>query len=75
MEMKKWSELSSRQRMAVGAVGAVELALAGAAYADLIRRPADEVNGSKGAWAAIIAVNVVGPIAYFVRGRKARGAL
>ena len=71
MAKKKWSDLTSGQRKAMIALGTVEVALASAAYIDLIRRPADEVDGSKGKWAAIIAINIVGPIAYFTRGRKA----
>ncbi len=71
MAKKKWSDLTSGQRKAMIALGTVEVALASAAYVDLIRRPADQVNGSKGTWAAIIAINIVGPIAYFTRGRKA----
>ena len=71
MATKKWSELTSGQRKAMIALGTVEVVLASAAYIDLIRRPADEVDGSKGKWAAIIAINIVGPIAYFTRGRKA----
>ena len=31
---------------------------------------AEEVVGSKGKWAAIIAINFVGPLAYFARGRR-----
>ena len=37
-------------------------------WADLALRPAAEVNGGKGKWAAIIAVNFVGPVLYFRRG-------
>jgi hypothetical protein len=50
--------------------GVVQLSLATAAWVDLARRPAEQVNGSKGKWAAIIAINWIGPIAYFTRGRK-----
>jgi hypothetical protein len=71
MAKKKWSDLTSGQRKAMIALGTVEVALASAAYIDLMRRPADQVNGSKGKWAAIIAINLVGPIAYFTRGRTA----
>ena len=40
------------------------------AWVDLARRPAKQVNGPKGMWAAIIAVSWVGPVAYFVKGRR-----
>jgi hypothetical protein len=70
MAQKKWADLTSGQRKAVIVAGAVQLSLATAAWVDLARRPAEQVNGSKGKWAAIIAINWIGPIAYFTRGRK-----
>jgi hypothetical protein len=70
MAKKKWADLTSGQRKAVVALGVVEVALATAAYVDLLRRPADQINGSKGKWAAVILINFVGPISYFARGRK-----
>ena len=48
----------------------VQLSLAATAWADLARRPADEVNGSKATWAAVIAINFVGPVLYFTKGRR-----
>jgi hypothetical protein len=54
---------------------AIEGALKAAALADLARRPATEVNGSKTLWAlAITLINAAGmvPIAYFVYGRRPR---
>jgi hypothetical protein len=70
---KKWSDLTSGQQAAVIATGAVQLSLAAAAWIDLARRPAEEIEGSKAKWAALIAINWVGPIAYFARGRKGLG--
>ena len=66
---KSWSDMSPTQRRAAGVLGAAQVALAVAAWTDLARRPAAQVRGPKIAWAAIIAVNFVGPIAYFARGR------
>jgi hypothetical protein len=51
-------------------LASVQLSLAITAWTDLARRPAEEVNGSRKAWAAVIAVNFVGPVLYFWRGRK-----
>ena len=70
MAQKKWSDLTSGQRKSVVVMGVVQLSLATAAWVDLARRPAEQVNGSKGKWAAIIAINWIGPIVYFARGRK-----
>lgn len=72
MARKKWNELSPRTRRLVVAGAVVEGALKVAALVDLARRPADQVRGSKPAWAvAIVLVNSLGavPIAYFARGR------
>jgi hypothetical protein len=44
--------------------------LAAAAWTDLARRPAAQVNGPKALWAGVISVNFVGPVAYFLRGRR-----
>ncbi|WP_374971014.1 PLDc N-terminal domain-containing protein [Terrabacter sp. BE26] len=67
---KKWSDLTPAQRAAVLVAGSVQLSLAATAWVDLARRPAAQVQGSKAKWAAIIAINFIGPIAYFTRGRK-----
>lgn len=65
-----WSEMSAGRKAAVLVTGAVQMVLAATAWRDLAKRPAGQVRGPKGLWAAIIAVNWVGPIAYFIRGRQ-----
>jgi hypothetical protein len=70
MAPKKWSDLSPGQRIAVLVVGAAQLALATSAWTDLARRPAAQVNGRKGVWAAVIAINWIGPLSYFRWGRR-----
>jgi len=62
--------LTEGQQTATLVVGSVQLALAATAWVDLARRPEKLVNGPKGVWAAIIAVEFAGPIAYFVWGRR-----
>ena len=70
MAIKQWSELTVRQQTVVLVLGSVQLSLAATAWADLARRPAREVNGRKGVWAAVIAVNWIGPLAWFRWGRR-----
>jgi hypothetical protein len=70
MARKKWADLSKGQQTAMLVAGSIQLSLAATAYADLVTRDPEELNGSKGKWAAIIAINFVGPIAYFARGRR-----
>jgi hypothetical protein len=48
----------------------LQLLLAAAALLDLRRRPSDQVRGSKKLWAAAAFVNFVGPLAYFMFGRR-----
>ena len=70
MARKRWSDLSDRDKTAVLVLASVQLSLAATAWVDLARRPADLVRGPKPAWALGIAVNFVGPIAYFTLGRR-----
>ena len=65
MGARRWADLTEKQRAALVVASSVQLALAVAAWTDLARRPAWEVTGSKGRWAVVIAVNFIGPIAYF----------
>jgi hypothetical protein len=67
---KRWSDLSPQQRAAVVGAGMVQLALQVAALKDLRRRRPDQVNGSKAMWVALSFVNVLGPLAYLVFGRR-----
>ncbi|MFF0990845.1 hypothetical protein [Kocuria nitroreducens] len=64
----RWQDLTPGQRSALLTLASVQVALAATAWADLALRPAEEVDGSKGKWAAIIAVNFVGPVLYVRRG-------
>ena len=65
----KWREMSGRRRVMVVLVGAAQVALTAAAYRDLVKRPAEQVNGPKSAWAVALLVNWVGPLTYFAKGR------
>ncbi len=70
MAKKKWSDLSDGEKTAILVAASIQLSLAATAWVDLARRPAEQVRGSKGAWALAIAVNFVGPISYFAFGRR-----
>jgi hypothetical protein len=70
MAGRRWADLSSGQRAGVVALGTVQVSLAAAAWTDLARRPARKVNGPKPVWALVIAINFVGPLAYFRFGRR-----
>ncbi|MBE0009955.1 MULTISPECIES: PLD nuclease N-terminal domain-containing protein [unclassified Arthrobacter] len=67
---RKWSDLSDRQKAMTLVMGSIQLSLAATAWTDLAKRPPEQVNGPKLAWTAIIAINFVGPVLYFVIGRR-----
>jgi len=67
---KTWAELTRTQRRLVAAGAVAQIALQVAALWDLRRRPADELRGRKAWWTAASFVNIIGPLAYFVVGRR-----
>jgi hypothetical protein len=69
-EKKKWSELSPRARAAIVVGAIVELILTTLALRDLRRRPATSVRGPKPLWLPVFFVQPVGPILYFLVGRR-----
>jgi hypothetical protein len=67
---KKWSDLTPGQRAGAVAMMVVQVSLLIAALVDIRRRPAEQINGSKRLWVGVAFINFIGPIAYFVFGRK-----
>ena len=67
---RRWSELRplTRALITVGAV--LQIGLLAAAQADIRRRSPDQLNGPRWVWATVSFINFVGPIAYFVFGRR-----
>ena len=66
----RWDSLSTPAKVAVMAATAVQVSLAVSAWTDLAQRPPELVNGSKKKWAAVIAINFLGPVLYYGRGRR-----
>lgn len=67
---KRWSDMSPGQKAATIAGSVIQITLLAAALWDISQRPAAGIKGSKKAWTAASFVNFIGPIAYFVFGRK-----
>jgi hypothetical protein len=66
----RWSDLSDTQRKLLVAAAACEASLKIAALIDIQRRPASQIRGPKALWRAAMVVNLLGPLSYFVVGRK-----
>lgn len=67
---RNWSDLNPRTRKLIIAAGAIELSAKVAALIDIKRRPATRIRGPKQFWTAAMAVNGIGPLAYFTVGRR-----
>ena len=74
-QKKKWEDLSASQRAAVVLLGALQISLLAAALFDIRKRSADEITGSKRLWTVVVFINYIGPLAYFLFGRKRKEAI
>lgn len=70
MAKKEWKDLSTGQKRGIVLSGTVQVALLGAALVDIYRRPGEKIRGNKLLWVLAALVNFVGPISYFLFGRK-----
>lgn len=67
---KNWKELPPLQKAGALFMFSLQISLLAAALADIRKRPAEQIRGSKWLWTGVAFVNFVGPISYFVFGRK-----
>ena len=72
-QRKTWSDMGKKQQLSVIVGGAVQVALLVAALVDIKRRPVELIRGSKALWVGLSFINYVGPLAYFILGRKRVG--
>ena len=70
MPRKTWKDLSVARKRMIILGGMLQLSLLIAAQIDIQRRPSAAIRGSKAVWRAAVFVNGVGPLLYFLVGRK-----
>jgi hypothetical protein len=70
MRSKRWQDLTDSQRVGVALMSTIQLLLLAAALGDIRQRPAETINGNKRLWTAAVFINLFGPIAYFLFGKK-----
>ena len=69
-QKKRWSDLSPGQRTAIVLGATAELVMTTIALRDLARRPANQVRGWKPLWVVAFVVQPIGPVVYFLVGRR-----
>jgi hypothetical protein len=74
-EKKQWRNFSPAQKATTIVAGIAQVSLLIAALWDIRRRPAEQIRGRKALWAGAAFINWVGPISYFLFGRKEPDAL
>jgi len=68
---KKWEDLPSYQKIAIITLGIFQVLLLVTALIDLCKRSPQEITGGdKRIWRVVVFINTIGPIAYFLFGRK-----
>jgi len=67
---KTWKEMSPAGKVGTILTAIVQVSLLVAAQRDISHRPAELINGPKAAWRAASFVNFIGPMGYFIFGRK-----
>lgn len=67
---RRWQDLSPANRALIVTGATVQLGLLTAAQLDIRKRTPEQLNGPRWLWVVISFVNFVGPIAYFVLGRR-----
>ena len=70
MSSRVLADAPTSTKVLLGVLGAVQVGLLGAAHYDISHRDPRELRGSPMAWRAITLINFIGPILYFLRGRK-----
>lgn len=70
LQRKKWTDLTPFQKSMVVLLGFVQVTLLIAALVDIRDRSPEEINGDKRLWTLLAFVNYIGPISYFLFGRK-----
>ncbi|MCC6454748.1 MAG: PLDc_N domain-containing protein [Caldilineaceae bacterium] len=73
-QQKQWKDLTMAAKLRIAIMSLAQIALLASALWDIRQRPAEAINGKKGMWVALSFVNFVGPIAYFLFGRRKQNA-
>ncbi len=65
-----WKDFNSAQKKGIISLAAVQILLLATALIDIAMRPAHEIKGKKLWWVMVSFIDFLGPMAYFIYGRK-----
>jgi hypothetical protein len=65
-----WKNLSGPKKVGSIVAAVVQFTLLGLALWDLRHRRPEEIKGPKRMWQALVFINYIGPLSYFLVGRK-----
>ncbi|GGH96593.1 hypothetical protein ACFFGR_06100 [Arthrobacter liuii] len=67
---KTWKEMTPSAKVGTILTTIVQVSLLIAAQRDISQRPAELIHGPKAVWRAASFINFIGPMGYFIFGRK-----
>ena len=70
MAKKQWSDLTPTQKTGTALLVGAQVIMLAAALLNISRQPEEQLTGSRRLWTVLSFVNFIGPIAYFLWGRK-----
>lgn len=70
MQIREWKGLNPNKPQLVAFAGIVDILLLTTALFDLSRRSPHEIQGNKTIWTLAVFVDFIGPVAYFLFGRR-----
>ena len=70
MDKKRWADFSALSKLGITVLCILQVSLLIFALWDIAHRPPEKIRGNKQMWTALAFINWIGPIVYFVYGRK-----
>ena len=67
---RKWKDLTKAEKTLILILASLQITLHIAARRDIARRSQEEICGNKRMWVGLSYFNIIGPLAYFIIGRR-----
>jgi len=70
LKSKRWEDLTGIQKALVMVGVSVQISLLASALWDIFHRSKEDIRGNKAMWTGLAFINYIGPVAYFLFGRR-----